>query len=310
MGAVGEGVLPPQRRRNRPYRTADPRHCGRVAAGAGVGLGNGRRQDLRGGVRHGMDRSSASDVQPPAATNSLRDGSPAVRRLMLVLFQSGEQRYLHLHRDQFVRDESAIPIAPKTGWYVARKDGQRTKRPSTAAPRCCILTKFPVASGGDQPADANRVNVLMPNGWKIEFTSNSWPTPLSGAVKAWTQDATFNFTDWSLLSEAPTEYKDTTGKFADGTGYVEVIGYEKVVGYRDWAVAFLETRILRGRPVEATEFVAASAKKLLVIKLGRRSRSDIAQLKKHRSGPIMDVKRLETEGRLDRDAKIAVALVH
>jgi predicted secreted hydrolase len=209
-----------------------------------------------------------------------------------------------------------LAIAPNTGWYVSPKDGRWNVTILDGTAGMLTLMKFLSLPAVTSRPGPNRVNLLMPNAWAIDkLTSTSWPTPLSGAVKAWTEDATFNFQDWSLVSEAPADYKDTTGKFADGTGYAEVIGYENVISYRNRAVAFLETGILPGRPVGATGFVAASLKKPLVIKLGRRSRSDIAELRKHRSGAIMDqisdiVKKLETEGRLDRDAKIAVALVH
>jgi hypothetical protein len=158
----------------------------------------------------------------------------------------------------------------------------------------------------------------MANGWTMkELTSTSWPAPksLSGTVTAWTRDSTFNFEDWSLVSEAPADYTDATGEFANGTGFAEVIGYENYYSYSDRMVAFLEAGILPGRSVAAPQLFAASRTKPLVIKLGRKSRSDITQLRKHRSGPIADqmsdiVKRLETEGRLDRDARVVVTLLH
>jgi hypothetical protein len=210
-----------------------------------------------------------------------------------------------------------LPISPNTGWYVTPKDGGWDVTILDGAAGMLYLTKFLSLPAVTSRPGPNRVNVLMPNGWAIKnLASTTWQSPktLSGNVTAWGPDSTFNFEDWSLVSEAPADYTDTSGQFANGTGFAEVIGYENYFSYHDRAIAFLEAQIVPGRAARPAEFVATSQKKPLVIKLGRRTHSEIAQLRKHRSGPIMDkisdiVKRLESEGRVDSDARVVVTLL-
>src|SRR6185437_12574624 len=202
-------------------------------------------------------------------------------------------------------------VPPNSGWYVSPKDGGWDVTILDGTPGTITVTDFLSLPAVASRPGPNRVNLLMANGWAMkDLVSTSWQAPksLSGAVTAWTRDSTFNFEDWSLVSEAPVDYTDATGEFANGTGFAEVIGYENYYSYSDRMVAFLEAGILPGRRIAATpQLFAASKTKPLVIKLGRKSRADISQLRKHRSGPIIDqmldiMKRLETEGRLDRDA--------
>jgi predicted secreted hydrolase len=209
-----------------------------------------------------------------------------------------------------------LQIAPNTGWYATPKAGGWNVTTLDGSAGVLALTKFQSLPAVTSRPGPNRVNTLVPYAWKIDkLTSTSWPKPLSGTVAAWSYDSTFNFQDWTLVSEGPADYTDATGSFANGTGYAEVIGYENVLSYQNRAIAFLRNGALSGRFVAATGLVASSEKKPLVIKLGRRSRSDIAQLRRYRKGPIMDqitdiLKRLETERRVDGDAKVVVTFVH
>ncbi|HRE40685.1 MAG TPA: hypothetical protein PLG90_05080 [Ignavibacteria bacterium] len=52
--------------------------------------------------------------------------------------------------------------------------------------------------------------------------------PLTGVGVPWNDDGTFNETNWALTAEIPADFFDLTGEFADGVGYLEYVGFQKV----------------------------------------------------------------------------------
>jgi hypothetical protein len=68
-------------------------------------------------------------------------------------------------------------------------------------------------------------------------------------------------------------------------------------------------------PLPAAAVPEPSPKRILLVKLGRKSRSAVQSLRRKREGSLMDQiasihNRLEGEGRIPRGAKIVIALVH
>ena len=214
-----------------------------------------------------------------------------------------------------------LKIGSESSYYVSIKDGKLD----------VTILSNPVQSGQALPppvGDMNimdfqvlptitsapapyRPNALIPNGWTLaNVKDHSWENALAGNVTAWSDDATFNAEDWSLASEMPVDFTDTSGKFANGTGYAEVIGYENLLSLEKRALAFLESGVLPGCPPEPIPAV----KKPILVKLGSKSRSEITRLRKKRDGPVMDqisdiLKRLAAEGRVEGDTQVVIAMV-
>lgn len=64
--------------------------------------------------------------------------------------------------------------------------------------------------------------------------------PLCGVATPWYSDGTFNNPNWSLCAEFPADYTDMSGKYANGLGYMETVGFESVAAYRAFALDFLK----------------------------------------------------------------------
>lgn len=66
------------------------------------------------------------------------------------------------------------------------------------------------------------------------------PLPLTGVATPWCSEGTFNGADWGLIGEFAADYTDQTGEYADGVGFMESVGFEKVEDYHNFALEFLK----------------------------------------------------------------------
>ena len=64
--------------------------------------------------------------------------------------------------------------------------------------------------------------------------------PLTGVATPWCSEGTFNAADWGLIAEFAADYTDLTGKYDNGVGFLESVGFEKVEDYRAFALEFLK----------------------------------------------------------------------
>ena len=61
--------------------------------------------------------------------------------------------------------------------------------------------------------------------------------PLSGVASPWFYDGTFEIGDGAICSETPADYVDMSGKYANGVGYMESIGFTPVGVLREAMLA-------------------------------------------------------------------------
>lgn len=205
-----------------------------------------------------------------------------------------------------------LQVIPDSIYYVSLKNGQWENTPLDS-PTNLLLENFLALPTITSDPGPNQPNVLIPDTWGlVNPKSKSSKQALAGQLTSWSGDSTFNFEDWTLVSEAPVDFTDPTGNFANGTGFVEVIGFENVLSFQMRSVAFLETGILPGPPVDRPKPV--SAKKPLLVKLGAKTSSEVTALKQSRNprmkSQISDIlAELERNGKVDRDAQVVVAVV-
>ncbi|NEZ57816.1 hypothetical protein DXZ20_19635 [Leptolyngbyaceae cyanobacterium CCMR0081] len=209
-----------------------------------------------------------------------------------------------------------LPIISTSSYYTSIKEGKLDvtilsnpeKPPLVGEMKITNFQVLPTITNASGPYPPN---ALIPNGWTLtNVKDHSWAHALAGNVTAWSDDATFNAEDWSLASEMPVDFTDTSGQFANGTGYAEVIGYENSFSFQQRALVFLETGVLPGAIPE----VSLAATKPILVKLGKKPRSHITQLRENFDGPIMDkisdiLKGLEAEGKVEDDTQIVIAMV-
>jgi predicted secreted hydrolase len=67
--------------------------------------------------------------------------------------------------------------------------------------------------------------------------------PLNGIATPWCDDGRFNSQSFTVISEAPADYKDTSGNYSDGVGFLETVGFEPKASVRARLLNFLTTGI-------------------------------------------------------------------
>lgn len=94
----------------------------------------------------------------------------------------------------------------------------------------------PVAMGG---------KVNLPVSRKYTGVQNSvLGNPISGTAIPWCDDGRFNGQNWTIISEAPADYTDASGKFSNGAGFLETVGFENYNTVRERLLNILSTGVL------------------------------------------------------------------
>lgn len=92
-----------------------------------------------------------------------------------------------------------------------------------------------------QCGDPSSVGVIIPTVRAYTSVENELlGHPLSGVVTPWYSDGTFNFPNGNICSEAPGDYTDMSGNYANGVGYMESVGFQPVASYHAYALNILQ----------------------------------------------------------------------
>jgi predicted secreted hydrolase len=97
---------------------------------------------------------------------------------------------------------------------------------------------FPVSMA----APSSSSTLQLPTSWKYVNIQSPLGDPLEGAATPWFTDGTFDGQALQIISENPVDYKDTSGRYPDGVGFCESVGFERSDGYRNRALDFLNRR--------------------------------------------------------------------
>lgn len=90
--------------------------------------------------------------------------------------------------------------------------------------------------------DSNKVNLSIIR--SFEKLKSLFGKPLTGIGVPWNDDGTFNETNWALTAEIPADFFDLTGEFADGVGYLEYVGFQKVEDFEKICLDILQNNKL------------------------------------------------------------------
>ena len=130
------------------------------------------------------------------------------------------------------------------GYYLVPKNGAwNAIYITTGASDLLCPNRFPAIVGRSGPG----VPVVdIPIVWTYRKVENAQlGNPLAGVATPWYSDGTFNNANWTICAEFPADYTDMSGNYANGLGYMESVGFESVVAYRERALNYLKTGTMR-----------------------------------------------------------------
>lgn len=120
----------------------------------------------------------------------------------------------------------------KGGWTAIFINGDITLSDPQQFPAIC-----------SNPMDSTLVTIPILRSYaNIEnvFTGN----PLSGNAVPWYKDGTFNNPNDGLCGESPADFTDTSGKYANGLGYIETVGFQETIDSHAYMLSFIQGGII------------------------------------------------------------------
>lgn len=120
------------------------------------------------------------------------------------------------------------PDAANKSWTAIFINGDLTLTDPQQFPAIC-----------SNPMDSTLVTIPISRSYKnIEniFTGN----PLSGNAVPWYKDGTFNNPNDGLCGESPADFTDTSGKYANGVGYLETVGFQETTASQAYMLSFIQ----------------------------------------------------------------------